>query len=246
MRFWLVCLSTPTVRTLSLKDQQMGKWDNLFGTSDDCSVLWNKLPMCWRLKDKKNSLVIINNYLLKHNGVKTIAYIYIYIYIYMKIALLFCCIWEVDKWGIWRVQSFYVTRFFEEWGFCWRGFSSWRDFFSYSPVFSMDIGYLLSSNLKTIYFFLLRIPLGTNIPDWRTNHRSFDILLFLFSHPVSWCCRIIRQHFCRGVRSSIKRPRIGSRWRPVMLKDGIQLIEQWSSNLQHTTLTFTGLDERFE
>ena len=36
-------------------------------------ICWNKLPACWQLKDKKNSPLTINNYLLKHNGV-TIIY----------------------------------------------------------------------------------------------------------------------------------------------------------------------------
>ena len=63
----------------------------------------------------------------------------------------FCCIWATDKWGIWLVQSFYVTQFFRGWGFWWRGFSSWRDFF-YFPAFCMDIGYILLSNHKTSIF----------------------------------------------------------------------------------------------
>ena len=30
-------------------------------------VVWTMLPGCWQLKDKKNSLLTIKNYLLKHN-----------------------------------------------------------------------------------------------------------------------------------------------------------------------------------
>ena len=33
-------------------------------------------------------------------------------------------------------------------GICWRGFSSWRDFFSYFHIFCINIGYLLSCNPK--------------------------------------------------------------------------------------------------
>ena len=36
--------------------------------------------------------------------------------------------------------------------FCWRGVSSCRDFFSYSPVFGRDIGYLPSVYAKNINF----------------------------------------------------------------------------------------------
>ena len=42
----------------------------------------------------------------------------------------FCSNWETDYWGISLVQSFYLTQFFREWGFWWRGFSYGRDFFS--------------------------------------------------------------------------------------------------------------------
>ena len=98
---------------------------------------------CWLLKDKKNFPLAINNYLLKSDGVTIIYTKNIYEEIF----------WETDKWGIWLVKSFYLTQFFGEWDFCGRGFSSCRDFFSYSPVFGMDIGYLLSSNPKNIYFY---------------------------------------------------------------------------------------------
>ena len=71
---------------------------------------WNKLLVCYQFKNKKNSPLTINNYLLKHNGVT----IYIYIYLYGK-CVAFCFIWETDKRGIWQVQSFYVTQMFGEW-----------------------------------------------------------------------------------------------------------------------------------
>ena len=48
-------------------------------------------------------------------------------------------------------QLFNVTHFFAEWGFCRIVLSVWRDFFSYSPVFGMDIGYLSFSNPKNIF-----------------------------------------------------------------------------------------------
>ena len=45
--------------------------------------------------------------------------------------------------AVFQSFSIFGVRFF------WRGFSSWRDSFSYSPVFVMNIGYLLSFNPKT-------------------------------------------------------------------------------------------------
>ena len=89
--------------------------------------------------------------------------------IYKERNCRFCCVWGVGNWGIWPVQFFYLIQFFGEWGFCWRGFGSWRDFFSNFLGFGMDIGSLLWSQIKKD-LFLLRIPLGTNISDWQTNH----------------------------------------------------------------------------
>ena len=126
------------------------RWRNLYRTSSDS---WNKLPGYSQLKDKKNSLLRINNYLLKHKSV-TIIYIYICVCVCVEIVSFFCCTWETDKWDIWLVQSFYVIQFFREWIFCRKGFSCGRNFFSYSPVFDMDIGYLLSLNPKNIYFYI--------------------------------------------------------------------------------------------
>ena len=65
-----------------------------------------------------------------------------------KEIVTFYCIWDIEKWGIWLMKSFYLTQFLGEWGFC-----SWRDSFFYSLVFGMDTGSLLSSNLKNIYFY---------------------------------------------------------------------------------------------
>ena len=85
------------------------------------------------------------------------------------------------------MQVFYLIQFFREWGFYWRGFSSWRDFFSYSLVFGKDFRSLLSANPKK-HLFLLRIPLATNIPHWLTNHISFCILLLLFDWSANQMC----------------------------------------------------------
>ena len=95
MCFRLVGLSTPLVLMLCLKDPQM---------QDDTVypefllmvgvVHWNKLPRYWQLKDKKNSLLTINNYLLKPSSV-TIIYT---IYIYMKIVSLFVVFeWQTNE-----------------------------------------------------------------------------------------------------------------------------------------------------
>ena len=46
-------------------------------------ISWSKLPGFWHLKDKKNSSLTINNYLLKHNDHTQYIYIYIYIYIHL-------------------------------------------------------------------------------------------------------------------------------------------------------------------
>ena len=71
--FWVACLSIPSVPTLCLKDPQMG--NDIF--HPEClltvgMVRWSKLSGCWQLKDKKNSLLIINNYLLERTGVAII------------------------------------------------------------------------------------------------------------------------------------------------------------------------------
>ena len=81
----------------------------------------------------------------------------------------------------------FLIQFFGEWGFYWRGFSSWRDFFSFSLVFGMDIGCLLSSEPKNIYFYR-GFPLGQTSPSGLTNHRSFCILFLLFDWSASQMC----------------------------------------------------------
>ena len=72
MRFQLVGLSTPLMPTLCLEDSQMGD-ETIYPELLSVGVVrWNKLPGCWQPKYKKNSLLRINNYLLKHNGVTKI------------------------------------------------------------------------------------------------------------------------------------------------------------------------------
>ena len=72
-------------------------------------------------------------------------YIYIYIYIRVcvcvKIVSLLVVYEKQTNNGIWLVQSFVC------------GFRTWRDFFPYSPVFGVEIEYILRSNAKNIYFF---------------------------------------------------------------------------------------------
>ena len=78
-----VCLSMPSVTTLCLKDPQMGD-DTIYPELLTVGVSrWNKIRR--QLKDKKNSLLTIINYLMKHNDVTIIYTIYIYIYIYIYI-----------------------------------------------------------------------------------------------------------------------------------------------------------------
>ena len=90
MGFRLVGLSTPSVPTLCLKDLLLG--DDTIYPELLLTVgvdRWNKLPVCWELKDKKNSPLTIDNYLLKHNGVTILYTIYIYIYIYGNCRFLY-------------------------------------------------------------------------------------------------------------------------------------------------------------
>ena len=79
MRFRVFGLSIPPVPTLCLKDPLMG--DNTIYPEFLLTVemiRWNKLPEFWQLKDKKNSPLKINNYLVKHIGVTRIYAIYLY------------------------------------------------------------------------------------------------------------------------------------------------------------------------
>ena len=77
MHFQIVILSTPNVTTLCLKFTQMGDdtiYPELLLAVE--VVCWNKLPGCWQLKDQK-TLLTINNYLSKYNGVTIINTIYL-------------------------------------------------------------------------------------------------------------------------------------------------------------------------
>ena len=77
MCFRLISLSTPSVPKVCLKDSQIGD-DNLSETSDGRGGSLEQFAWVLASKDKKNSPLTINNYLLKYNSV-TIIYIYIYI-----------------------------------------------------------------------------------------------------------------------------------------------------------------------
>ena len=73
---------------------------------------------------------------------------------------------------------------FQCYSICWRGFSAWRDFFAYSPVFGMDIRYLFPSNPKNMYFYreLLweqAFPIGQPITD-----RFVYFNFFLTGQPI--------------------------------------------------------------
>ena len=79
MRLRIVCLSIRSLPTLCLKDPQMVN-DTIHPELLTVRVVrWSKLPGSQQLKNKKNRLLTINNYLLKHNGVTIIYTIYIYI-----------------------------------------------------------------------------------------------------------------------------------------------------------------------
>ena len=123
-------------------------------------IRWNRLPGCWQLKGKKNSPLTINDYLLKHSSeiISSSSSYRAGRCVCMCVCVCvcgncvtFCCIWETDNWGIWLVQSFCYSTF-RRVKLLVERFSSRRYFFSYSPVFGMDIGYLLSSNPKNMNF----------------------------------------------------------------------------------------------
>ena len=118
---------------------------------------------------QEKSPLTINNYLLKHNGITIIYAIYLW-----KLCRFLLYLRNRQ---IWYLLGATFHSFLGEWGFCWRGFGSWRDLFSYSPVFGIDIGYLLSSNPKNICFY--------TVPDWQTNRRSFRNLLLLIDKSVN-------------------------------------------------------------
>ena len=76
-RFRVVCLSIPSVPTLCLKNQHMGNDTIHLELLLSVEVVrWSKLSGCRQLKDKKNSPLTINNYLLKRFGVTIIYSIY--------------------------------------------------------------------------------------------------------------------------------------------------------------------------
>ena len=71
IRFRIVGSSLSSEPMLSLKDPQMrNDTIHLELLLTVGVVRWSKLPWCRQLKDKKNSLLTINNYLLKRIGVK--------------------------------------------------------------------------------------------------------------------------------------------------------------------------------
>ena len=79
IHFRLVCLSIPSVPMISFKDQLMGN-DTIhleFLLTVEV-VCWSKLSGVQSLKDKKNSPLTINNYLLKHIGVTILNPIYLW------------------------------------------------------------------------------------------------------------------------------------------------------------------------
>ena len=91
MRFRLAGLSPPSMPTLYLKDQRLG--DNTIYPELLLKVgvvHWNKFPGCWLIKKKKNSPLIINNYLLKHNRI-------IYVYIYRIVSIFVVFEWEANE-----------------------------------------------------------------------------------------------------------------------------------------------------
>ena len=89
----------------------------------------------------------------------------------------------------------HLIQFSGEWGFCWRGFSSLRNFFSYSLVYGMDIGYVLSSNPKNIYFYR-RHSWGQT---FHTGLLITDHLVFLYylltSHQIKCADLRLREEY---------------------------------------------------
>ena len=116
--FRLVCLSTLIVPAMCLKGPHMGD-DTIYPEIMMVrGFRWNNLSGCLQLKNKKNCLLTIDNYLLKHNGI-TIKYeMHIYIYIYIYGIMLFFVVFErqtneVSRW----YNLFYFTQFFSEYAF---------------------------------------------------------------------------------------------------------------------------------
>ena len=110
------------------------------------------------LKHKKNSPLMINWNKLFHNN--------IYIYIYMCVCVCVCvCVWIFYSFLLYLSDRqlrylagavFLYYSIFWVLGICLKKIdpctNTWIDFLSYSPVFGVDIGYLLSCNTKIIYF----------------------------------------------------------------------------------------------
>ena len=143
-----------------------GGWHNLSGTTSDSQEdRLEEVAKVLATQRQENSLLTINNYSLKHNGL-TIIYIY-------GNYIAFCCIWETDKWDIWLVQSFYVLLDFSE-----------NEAFVGEALMLGDISFLiLLSSLRSSEFHAL--ILKTCI--WLTNH-SFHILLLIFDWSANHLC----------------------------------------------------------
>ena len=116
-RFQLVGLSTPSMLTFCLKDPQMGD-DNLSGTySDSQSSSLEQVACESQLKDKKNSRLTINNYLLKHKGITIIRTIYIWMETVSLFVLFKRSANEIFGWCrlsmliFWRVRLLFLERF---------------------------------------------------------------------------------------------------------------------------------------
>ena len=115
------------------------------------------VPWCWQHNKWKN-LLTMSNYSLKHNGV-TITHTHTHIHLYLEIVWLFIVFQRQTNYQAGAVffcnSIFQRVRLLLERQSVWRDFF-WRDFLthrgwyavkqnsnSYSPVFIMDIGYLL-------------------------------------------------------------------------------------------------------
>ena len=128
--------------TLCLKDQLIGDetiYLELVLTVR--MVRWNKLPGYWQLKDKKNSPLTINNYW--NNGVT------IYIYIYIYIVMLYLRERKLRYFADLVFQCYSESETFAE-----ESLVLGEIFYSYSPVFGMDIKYLMSCDPKTPIFIV--------------------------------------------------------------------------------------------
>ena len=130
--------------TLSLKDSQMG--DDTIYTEHLLTVRWSKSHGFWQFKNQKNSLLKINNYLLKRYSETIILY---------TISLLR----EIVVFIVFETLILKAGTFFLLYLIFRRGFNSWGDLFSLPLDFSIDFVSLLSSNTKNIYSYR-GFPLG--------------------------------------------------------------------------------------